>query len=247
MKRCSQDQTSTYYQKIELHRICIILMSLCSIACSGSLGREVGQSLADSSLQEYVGDSFYPFSPNIIALLPIEANAMLGNSQALADRLNKRLSAFFDLETELEVMNNNSKYAERLNTALRELKNSGRGNQGRAAELGRRIKVNRIMFTEISAYERGDGSRLGAGNPARVDFTVKLLDLKLNTIVWSARFSRAEQSLSEDILRTKDAISKGFGFRTAPELMEMGFRQAAAALSVRLRDRGSNFTGGSKS
>jgi len=101
----------------------------------------------------------------------------------------------------------------------------------RAAERG----LDAVMAAHVHVYVERDGSRMGANQPAQVNFSVNLYRVRDGKEIWRANYNFKDQALAENLFRLQDRMPDGqkLGWRSAADLLRHGFEIAAQDLAKR--------------
>ncbi|MBS3758766.1 MAG: hypothetical protein KGY61_08880 [Desulfobacterales bacterium] len=91
-----------------------------------------------------------------------------------------------------------------------------------AQKLGSSIGVDYVMVGNIWRYRERVGSSLGVNRPASVAFSLYLVDIKNEKLVWRERFNETQQSLSENLLKAPTFFKCGAKWLSARELARCG-------------------------
>lgn len=103
-----------------------------------------------------------------------------------------------------------------------------------AATLGHKVLADAVMYGEIENYKERIGSDYAAASPAAVAFTLYLLDIKSNQVIWSARFSKAQKALSENMFDVVAFVQNSGRWVRAHEIAAEGVDQAVEDLHNKL-------------
>lgn len=89
-------------------------------------------------------------------------------------------------------------------------------------------KADAVLLTTIHRFEERQGSAAGSDNPAKIDFSMRILNKEEGKEVWSAIFHFKDQALLENLLKAESRFTGGnMGFKKAREVIQGGFRDAA--------------------
>jgi TolB-like protein len=99
-----------------------------------------------------------------------------------------------------------------------------------ALKLGHDLSVDGVLYGMVERYKEREGLDYAAASPAAVTFTLKLVDLKSGQVVWSARFSKAQKSLSQNIFDVVNFVQHKARWVRANEIAQEGVRAAVADL-----------------
>jgi len=90
-----------------------------------------------------------------------------------------------------------------------------------AREAGQQLHYDAVLVTEVIRYQTRTGSSYAVDNPASVAFSLKLLAVANEQVIWSADFDQTQQPLFDNIL-TSRTTGSGFRWLTAAELAQAG-------------------------
>src|SRR5690606_5652033 len=105
----------------------------------------------------------------------------------------------------------------------------------RAAQVGRLLGVDAVLFGEVSRLDQSDGGKFGAQRPSAVSFSLQLLDVDSKEIVWSAGYDRKDESLTDNLFRLPEIARDGMQFHSVEALARLGFQDAARDLEIKYR------------
>jgi hypothetical protein len=103
-----------------------------------------------------------------------------------------------------------------------------------ALKLGHALSVDAVLYGMLEQYKEREGLDYAAASPAAVTFTLKLVDLKAGEVVWSARFSKAQKSLSQNIFDVVNFVQHKARWVRANEIAQEGVQEAVADLHSHL-------------
>ena len=92
----------------------------------------------------------------------------------------------------------------------------------------KRVKADGILLTKVTNFVPREGSAVGSERPAQVDFSMQVLRVSDGRSLWQSSYHFKDQSLSENLFKIKDRLSKGATpqFRSAEDLIRSGYRSA---------------------
>lgn len=210
----------------------IILMNILPFAfaaCSSTSGpARLGKGLSVSPLQIEVSDDFEARTLNRVAFYPLE-NVPGGRiaPETLSKLSGVALNAF-ERETSLDFLNGSE--PELFAAVYSKLARERGPLQSRAQSLGKAVKAQGVLYGFFSNYREREGTRLGASVSPSVSFTLLMIDVKTSSVVWTARYSREQKPLSENLFQVGSALKDGVGYKTSEQLSEIGFRDIARRL-----------------
>ncbi len=134
----------------------------------------------------------------------------------------------FERETSVELVNGRD--PERLATAQATVAGERGPLQSRAESLGRAVGAQGVFYGIVSTFRERQGTRLGASVSPAISYTLWLSDVRTSEVLWTARYSREQKPLSENLLQVGSALKDGVGYKTSEQLSEIGFRDTARHL-----------------
>jgi hypothetical protein len=103
-----------------------------------------------------------------------------------------------------------------------------------ATELGRQVSADAVLYGTVERYKERVGLDYAAASPAAVSFTLHLLDMKTKQIIWTAKFSKTQKALSENVLNLVNFLQNSARWVRANEIAQEGAQEAVADLQSRL-------------
>lgn len=79
-----------------------------------------------------------------------------------------------------------------------------------------------VLETTLNRYRQRVGTKLSAETPASVSFSMDLVGVEKEVVLWSASFDETQKALFDNILSFKEAESRGFKWITVEELTRKG-------------------------
>lgn len=167
----------------------------------------------------------------IAVMPPIEAPApgdtvVEGASDSMTAELQAKMAveAGWQLVPESDVMD-----------AMQKLPPTNASNiEQNAIALGHNVAADGVLFGEIENYKERVGSDYAAASPASVAFTLHLMDIKTGQVIWSARFSKSQAALTENVFDLASFIQNSGRWVRAHEIAEQGVDQAVDNLHSKL-------------
>lgn len=98
----------------------------------------------------------------------------------------------------------------------------GSDRQDLIERIGSALKCNAVLVTTLSRYQPRVGGDYGVEQPASVVFSMKLHDIRQDTVLWSTMFAETQQSLLSNLMSFGRAVQRGFKWVTAEEMVEQG-------------------------
>jgi len=115
--------------------------------------------------------------------------------------------------------------------AMAKLPPSTPGNlQDNALALGRAVSADGVLYGTVERYKERVGVAYAAASPAAVTFTLHLIDIKSKQVVWTAKFSKSQKALSENVLNLVNFIQNSGRWVRAHEIADEGVKAAVADL-----------------
>lgn len=204
-------------------------------ACSQRPGAANPQPIVQHPLTSEVSKFFQPLRINTVYIYPLEAGLSLRDKTTPLDLMQKQLLDAFQSTTSLELVNTGTG-AEKVSKLEQGSKKSAKALKMRAIEIGKAVDAQGVLYGVVNRYRHGISS---GGGYAAVSFKLWLIEPRSGDVLWSATFEHTEESLSENLLKIKDAMKKGFRFRSVEEISQFGFQEAAKELErLRVSSRG---------
>ena len=95
-----------------------------------------------------------------------------------------------------------------------------------ATKVGQATGADGVLYGSVERYVERVGMGYAADKPASVAFSLKLLDMKSGQVVWSARFSKTQQPLANNIFNLPTFLQNKGQWVRASELANDGVTQA---------------------
>jgi hypothetical protein len=103
-----------------------------------------------------------------------------------------------------------------------------------AIELGHKLAADGVLYGALSRYRERVGYDYAAQTPAAVAFTLYFVDENTKQIVWTAKFAKEQQALSDNILDLPDFIQRGARWVRAHDIAAEGVQEALDNLQSKL-------------
>jgi hypothetical protein len=94
-----------------------------------------------------------------------------------------------------------------------------------AQSFGRALGANLIVVGWVWRYTERIGSNIGVQSPASVAFTVSLIDVTSEKMLWKGRFVEKQTSLSENIVEIRKFLKRSGKWLSVDELARYGVRE----------------------
>lgn len=92
-------------------------------------------------------------------------------------------------------------------------------------KIGREEKCATALLSTISNFSRRQGNEYAVDEPASAAFELKLIDTQTGRNLWMSSFNEAQVSLMSNLLSFKTAMSRGFKWITAEDLVANGAQE----------------------
>ncbi len=103
-----------------------------------------------------------------------------------------------------------------------------------AIELGHSVLSDAVLYGEIETYKERVGSDYAAASPASVAFALHLVDIKSGQVIWSARFSKSQKALTENVFDVVAFVQNSGRWVRAHEIAAEGVDEAVDDLHKKL-------------
>lgn len=102
-----------------------------------------------------------------------------------------------------------------------------------ALALGKKLKVDYVLAGNVWRYRERAGSAYGVEDPASVAFTLHLVRMESQRVVWVRVFNETQRSLSENLFRAREFFRRGAKWLTAKELASYGMKDVMGSFPVK--------------
>lgn len=102
-----------------------------------------------------------------------------------------------------------------------------------AVRLGQSLGVDHVLLGLVWRYQERVGSALGASEPASVAFSLFMVNVATQKLVWEGSFDKTQTGLSENLFDTPMFLKKGLKWLTAEELSSYGIQKILTKLSIK--------------
>jgi hypothetical protein len=99
-----------------------------------------------------------------------------------------------------------------------------------ALQLGHDVSADGVIYGTVERYKERVGMDYSAASPASVAFSLRFVDLKSKEIVWTAKFSKSQAALSENIFDLANFVQRSGRWVRAHEIALEGVKQSVADL-----------------
>lgn len=206
--------------------------AVCSAVAACSL-RSVPIVGGPSALQSESVRSIKTITVRRIAVMPI-LEAADQTDKAIADGAGEALSA--ELYSEMSVTGGWEIVPDiDVAQAMQKLPPTTVGNlQENALALGREVSADAVLYGTVERYKERIGVDYAAASPAAVSFTLHLIDRKSKQVVWTAKFSKSQKALTENMMNLISFLQNSGRWVRAHEIAMEGVKEAVADLHGQL-------------
>jgi hypothetical protein len=99
-----------------------------------------------------------------------------------------------------------------------------------ALKLGHDVSADGVLYGVVERYQERVGADYAADTPASVVFSLKFVDIKNQTVVWTAKFSKTQKALSENMFDFANFVQRSGRWVRANEISLEGVQEAVADL-----------------
>ena len=112
-------------------------------------------------------------------------------------------------------------------SAMQQLPPSTQANMDQnAIELARKVAADGVIYGALNRYRERVGYDYAAQTPAAVAFTLHYLDGNSKQVVWTAKFAKQQQALTENILDLPNFIQRGARWVRAHDIAAEGVQES---------------------
>ncbi len=94
-----------------------------------------------------------------------------------------------------------------------------------AVRLGKGLQADYVVVGIVWEYKERIGSKMAAAEPATVSFSAFLVDVAAAKRIWREKYTKTQQSLSDNLLKAKEFFKQGGKWLTAEELAGYGIKK----------------------
>jgi hypothetical protein len=95
-----------------------------------------------------------------------------------------------------------------------------------ALELGRKVAADGVIYGALNRFRERVGYDYAAQTPAAVAFTLYFVDENSKQVVWTAKYAKQQQALTENILDLPNFIQQGARWVRAHDIAAEGVQEA---------------------
>lgn len=115
--------------------------------------------------------------------------------------------------------------------AMQKLPPSTPGNlDDNALRLGHDVSADGVLYGVVERYQERVGADYAADKPASVNFSLRFVDIKNQQVVWTAKFSKTQKALSENMFDFANFVQRSGRWVRANEISLEGVQEAVADL-----------------
>lgn len=115
--------------------------------------------------------------------------------------------------------------------AMQKLPPSTPGNlDDNALRVGHDVSADGVLYGVVERYQERVGADYAADTPASVNFSLKFVDIKTQAVVWTAKFSKTQKALSENMFDFANFVQRSGRWVRANEISLEGVQEAVADL-----------------
>ena len=103
-----------------------------------------------------------------------------------------------------------------------------------AIELGRKVAADGVIYGALNRYRERVGYDYAAQTPAAVAFTLHFVDENSKQVVWTAKFAKEQQALTQNILDLPNFIQRGARWVRAHDIAAEGVQESLDNLQSKL-------------
>jgi len=169
---------------------------------------------------------------NSVFFAPVELGSQVRTLEGGSLALDGELIAAAKQESGLEIANPNTQKSK--STAKSTAATHAQALLKTAGNYG----ADGLLLTTLHRYVERKGTKIGTTVPASLYFSMKLIAVEDEKVVWQANYHFRDQAISDNLFTIRDRVRNNaeFGWRTAAEALKNGFSEALRDLSTR-RDR----------
>ncbi|MGH7914529.1 MAG: GNA1162 family protein [Candidatus Binataceae bacterium] len=106
--------------------------------------------------------------------------------------------------------------------------------QDNAIKLGREVSADAVVYGTVTRYQERVGSDYAAKSPAAVAFALHLIDLHNGVVLWTARYARQQEALTQNIFNVSSFLASRGRWVRAQDLAQRGVNEALDDLKSKL-------------
>jgi TolB-like protein len=103
-----------------------------------------------------------------------------------------------------------------------------------ALKLGRDLSADAVVYGTVTRYRERVGTDYAAKSPAAVAFAIHVIDVHNGVVLWTARYAREQEALSQNIFNIGNFLKSGARWVRAHDLAERGIDEAVDNLKSKL-------------
>lgn len=102
-----------------------------------------------------------------------------------------------------------------------------------AVRLGQSLGVDHVMVGLVWRFQERVGGAMGASEPASVAFSLFMVNVASQKVVWKGSYDKTQTSLSENLFDAPMFLKKGMKWLTAEELSSYGIQKVLGKLFIK--------------
>lgn len=106
--------------------------------------------------------------------------------------------------------------------------------QENAIKLGRQLSADAVVYGTVTRYKERVGADYAAKSPAAVAFAIHLVDVHNGVVLWTARYAREQQALTQNLFNIESFLRSGARWVRASDIAQRGVDEAIGDLSSKL-------------
>jgi TolB-like protein len=205
--------------------VCTILLGLS--ACSATPGspdmpdQKIVQQFQSKDLSSHAVRSIKQVTINRLAVMPIVGAVPFGGDPLAAGAADNITGDIYrEVSGDWKVVSQNA-----VMQAVQQVP-SGTSLDDSALKVGQSTGADGVLYGSVERYVERIGMGYAADKPASVAFSLKLVDMKSGQVVWTARFSKTQQPLANNIFNLPTFLQNKGQWVQASELANDGVTQA---------------------
>ena len=184
--------------------------------------------LVHEPLSVEVSPKFKPGQLHDITVYPLSAGATYHLDEGVGSQLDAALVSALANTTAVNVLNVSA--PELIAPALAKVAQMHSTERQKALAFGSAVHAQAVLFGVVTRFRDSSGGRMGANEPASIDFRLWLVDARTKEELWSAVYEKSEQPLTIILFRMPQELHGGVAYESAMQMAKEGFSAAARAL-----------------
>jgi len=101
-----------------------------------------------------------------------------------------------------------------------------------AVRLGKTLQADYVVVGIVWGYKDRIGSKMAAEEPASVSFSIFLVDVAAAQRIWREKYTKTQQSLSDNLLQAPEFFKQGGKWLSAKDLARYGIKKVLASFPL---------------